>query len=165
MYKKNEIMRITILIVIGFVIVNNCFQNMKVLDIRPLNSVHQDYKYARDLIERAPIYLTMKTEKGADWIIEKSVYEDYEFSDFELKAFMGAKSVKKIAGNLSSVCKNEINKEVMQSIDIGVLKGNKEIGYSSLRGKFLYQENELPIGMNIYVGRCSRENIYILSLK
>lgn len=96
-------------------------------------SVYGDeyFNFSNDLMERSPIYSSSIFLPSRIWIIEENIYENLEFRDWELIAYLKAKKIIKPKSILDKNCEI-IKKKSKKIFNISILKGNKKTGYSSL---------------------------------
>lgn len=136
---------------------------VNLLSLNALKSGREPIVYARDLVERAPLYLSVDPRlHNKHWHIEKSIFEEYEFEDWELHAYLLAKSVSVSLQVSRGKCESLIGGG--DNFDIRVLKGDAISGYSQKNGKFvLIKNNKIGLeGSELYVVDCSEQSTIVM---
>jgi hypothetical protein len=136
----------------------------KLLSLNAFKSGKEPIVYARDLVERAPLYLSVDPRlHNKHWHIEKSIFEEYEFEEWELHAYLLAKSVSVSHQVAREKCESLISGEGY-IFDIRILKGDVISGYSQKDGKFnLIQNNKIGLeSSNLYVVNCSEKSTIVM---
>jgi hypothetical protein len=124
----------------------------------------------RDLVERAPLYLSndMRLHKK-HWIIEKKIFDEYEFQAWELYAYLSAKSVSSQSLDKSEICSNWIRNGIeLDTFQVKILKGSARAGYSTLSGTFklvLIDGAEKLNTDQLVITECSTRIISIIATK
>jgi hypothetical protein len=140
---------------------------VNLLSLNALKSGREPIVYARDLVERAPLYLSVDPRlHNKHWHIEKSIFEEYEFEDWELHAYLLAKSVSVSLQVSRGKCESLISGGE-NNFDIRVLKGDAISGYSQKNGKFvLIQNNKIGLeSSELYVVDCSEQSTIVMFLE
>ncbi len=123
-------------------------------------SVYGDeyYNYANDLMERSPIYTSNIFKKNKIWKIERNVYKNLEFQNWELKLYLNAKNIKQIDLIRNKKCHLNNNK-IIKSFKLNILKGDSVSGYSSFNKEIKVIKNN-KISNHIFLYEC--DEYYII---
>lgn len=115
-------------------------------------SVYGDkyYNYANDLMERSPIYTTSIFPKNKIWKIEKMIYRNLEFEDWELKLYLNAKKIEQKKFIKNKKC-DLTNYNILKSFNLSILKGDNVSGYTSFNKEIkVIQNNDTLNHMVLY---------------
>jgi hypothetical protein len=144
-------------------------RQVEVFSLNAFNSGKESIVYARDLVERAPLYLSRNPLlQNRHWNIEKSIYEEYEFQEWELHAYLLAKSVSVRPKVSQKKCEELISGALWLSyFDIRVLKGDAASGYFQKNAKFvIVQNNEISAeSSDLYVIDCPEQSTVVIFAK
>lgn len=163
-----KISSLLLFILAGIVIVKSNIERLgwvELLSLNAFNSGKESIVYARDLVERAPLYLSADPLlQNKHWHIEKSIFEEYEFEDWELRAYLLAKSVSVNPQVSQKKCEELISGKRLSNFDIRVLKGDATSGYSQKNGKFvLVQNSKISLeSSELYVIDCPEQSTVVM---
>lgn len=167
---KNTYLLFIMLFCVAIVLFNvDKLAQVRLLSLDVLNSGSQSITFARDLVERAPLYLDANPRlHNKHWHIERSIFEEYEFEAWELYAYLLAQSVSVDLQVPRGKCE-ELKKGGAQlsNFDIRVLKGDATSGYSAKNGQFvLMQNNRIGLENNeLHVIDCPDQSTIIMFLE
>ena len=167
-----KISSLLLFVLSGIVIVKSNIDRLglvEILSLNAFNSGRESIVYARDLVERAPLYLSADPLlQNKHWYIEKSIFEEYEFEEWELRAYLLAKSVSVNPKVSQKKCEELISGgRRLSNFDIRVLKGDAASGYSQKNGKFvLVQNNKISLeSSELYVIDCPEQSTVVMFAK